>query len=862
MNKLLLLLTAGLLGLFGTSVWREVDTEWRAAQLGFAEEAARREPKAKAMGPGLRQVWNAELGVIDRCTNCHLGTERPAMKDAREPFRAHPGNLLASHPPDKFGCTVCHEGQGLATTARAAHGPVEHWERPLLPKEFVHASCGKCHYENELFGAGTMQADLYGKEKVDRAIYEAELAASLPGSPLIQRGKQRMIESGCLGCHKYRGKGGLLGPDITYVGDKTAHDFDFAHVKGPHEVRRWLFEHFKFPREISPGTMMPELHLTDPQAWELTAFMLSFHKKAVPAKYTPLPRMDFREPAGGKALFSLFCAACHGGQGEGSAVAGISTPSLNNPDTLAIASDDYLRHIITHGRPGTRMIAWRRESGGLLAPEIDRLVARLRAWEPQAPEIAAIDPASGDRRAGGILFRARCGGCHGRNGEGGIGNALNNPSFLAAASDEFLRDTILNGRANTAMPSWKDLSAQQVSDLIAFLRSWYPIRYSQAEVLAQKPNLKIGKKLFAGRCAPCHGRDGAGEIGPSLNSPSFLAVASREYLFQAIVNGRPGTAMPAWRQLAKEDVADLIGFIKSWQKVPDKPAADRVVRGDWERGKILYGESCADCHGKEGEGLVGPQLHNPVFLRSVSDGYLYETIAYGREDSVMSAFLRGRQGLAEYSERQIEDLVAYVRRWESQPRRVIARYIGGSAGEGAKTYAKICAQCHGERGEGKTGPALANPDFLRLASDGFLLAIMVMGRDGTEMKPVVKGAQGNFQLTADELTDVVAFLRAWETRPPPGIPHRRIQGDPAHGRALFTSFCASCHGREGKGGMAPELNNQGFLAAATDGFLQATIVRGRYGTAMRPFGRGGHGVAELDTTEINDLVSFIRSWMK
>ena len=36
--------------------------------------------------------------------------------------------------------------------------------------------------------------------------------------------------------------------------------------------------------------------------------------------------------------------------------------------------------------------------------------------------------------------------------------------------------------------------------------------------------------------------------------------------------------------------------------------------------------------------------------------------------------------------------------------------------------------------------------------------------------------------------------------------------------------CTACHGPEGKGSWAPVLNNEGFLASATDGFLQATIV--------------------------------------
>ncbi len=57
-----------------------------------------------------------------------------------------------------------------------------------------------------------------------------------------------------------------------------------------------------------------------------------------------------------------------------------------------------------------------------------------------------------------------------------------------------------------------------------------------------------------------------------------------------------------------------------------------------------------------------------------------------------------------------------------------------------------------------------------------------------------------------------------------------------------------------------DLNNDGFLSAATDGVLQATIVRGRTGTAMLPFGIGMQGMVDLTPQEIDDMVAFIRRW--
>jgi cbb3-type cytochrome oxidase cytochrome c subunit len=101
-----------------------------------------------------------------------------------------------------------------------------------------------------------------------------ELTGALPGAASIARGKQLVVDRGCLGCHKYRGRGGELGPDITYVGNKTVHNLDFKHIPPGTErtVAGWLFAHFKSPQAVIPNSLMPELDLSDEQAADLTAY--------------------------------------------------------------------------------------------------------------------------------------------------------------------------------------------------------------------------------------------------------------------------------------------------------------------------------------------------------------------------------------------------------------------------------------------------------------------------------------------------------------------------------------------------------------------------------------------------------------
>ena len=649
---------------------------------------------------------------------------------------------------------------------------------------------------------------------------------------------------------------------------------------------------------------MPESGLTDVQIHDLTLYMLSLRRKSMPAEYTPVPPRHTGEPATGRQLFAVFCSACHGTDGQGSTVRErnevravdappeLMVPSLNHADTLAVASDDYLRAIVSGGRPGTSMIGWSPGGdGGLHPDEIDALVEHMRSWAPPRPDRSAIAASRGMVRAGRAVYRQNCAACHGRNGEGGIGVTLNSPSFLAIASDEFLATTIIDGRPNTAMPGWRQMDSQQISDVLAFMRSWNPPRNDRETVLrlvghgdptlhpadarsgrsTSAVSADIGRILYRANCVTCHGPDGEGDLGPSLSTQEFLTVVGDDYLYETVAAGRPGTGMPAWRHLSSEDVASLLLFMRVWQTEPSRALPPETIVGDWDAGRFLYQGTCTGCHGEHAEGGVGPQLNNPVFLRTASDAMLWEWIAHGKVGTPMRSFVKGGQGMVELRERQIDDIVAHLRALERGPRVSVAKHPSGRPELGRLWYAVSCAACHGDFGEGSSGPALANPGFLNAASDGFLLATMAMGRDGTEMRPVKKSPQSILSLDSDQVNDMVAYLRSWELQPPQDdIAHRYVvPWDLARGRELYQSHCAGCHGIDGKAEIdepgrlsawAPSLNNEGFLAAATDGFLQATIVRGRGGTAMRAFGHGTQGMVDLSTDDIDDIVAFIRRW--
>ncbi len=69
--------------------------------------------------------------------------------------------------------------------------------------------------------------------------------------------------------------------------------------------------------------------------------------------------------------------------------------------------------------------------------------------------------------------------------------------------------------------------------------------------------------LFAANCAGCHGANRQGGVGPPLNAAS-LASRSETQVKETLANGRPGTAMPAWKdRLSPAQMEALAKFVKS-----------------------------------------------------------------------------------------------------------------------------------------------------------------------------------------------------------------------------------------------------------------------------------------------------------
>ena len=175
---------------------------------------------------------------------------------------------------------------------------------------------------------------------------------------------------------------------------------------------------------------------------------------------------------------------------------------------------------------------------------------------------------------------------------------------------------------------------------------------------------------------------------------------------------------------------------------------------------------CAACHGDQGDGGVGVPLALPAFLESVDDSFLRTTIRLGRPGRVMPAF-------STLSDAQVDALVGHIRGWSGKPEPVFAPTpVKGDVQHGKELFAKYCASCHGEMGEGGSGtgvtfsrrrelpiiaPALNNPGFLAAASDEMIKHTLEFGREGTPMRSFL--VQG---LSEQDINDLVSAIRSME----------------------------------------------------------------------------------------------------
>jgi mono/diheme cytochrome c family protein len=341
--------------------------------------------------------------------------------------------------------------------------------------------------------------------------------------------------------------------------------------------------------------------------------------------------------------------------------------------------------------------------------------ARIQASE-EADKFAA-------EMAGQDLYAENCATCHGRNGEGASGPALNSREFLTLTSDEALFSLARTGIPGSTMPAWGQafggpFTDEHIAQLVAFIRSW---EATAPEIVAEEtqPNPVRGVKIYIETCIICHGENGLGtENGPALNDPAKLAKFENVWYRNTIAHGRPAKGMPTWGTvLSPAQINDLVALLTVWREggtvSPDIPLAT--------------------------------YLSNTLFALQnfdTADAEFFLNAALPQADSDQTTEIQATL-----------DLIRENRLFEANARLTT---LLPPEEMGKAAYQSNCAGCHGTDGRGGTAPSLRPNPYIQAKSDEELIVFILVGRQGTAMD----GFEGI--LSEETLANVVALLRTWQ----------------------------------------------------------------------------------------------------
>jgi mono/diheme cytochrome c family protein len=176
-------------------------------------------------------------------------------------------------------------------------------------------------------------------------------------------------------------------------------------------------------------------------------------------------------------------------------------------------------------------------------------------------------------------------------------------------------------------------------------------------------------------------------------------------------------------------------------------------------------------------------------------------------------------------------------------------------------YNLNCAGCHGPDGQGNAALGLANPVYLAIASDETIHRVITSGIHGTLMPAFAKSAGGT--LTDEQIDILVREIRGrWAkpgemsgSSPPPYAADE--PGNAERGAAAYATFCAGCHGADGKGtARGSSIVDDSFLALVSNQNLRTTIIAGRPNLGQPDWRHDAPG-REMTSQEVTDVVAWL-----
>ena len=336
-----------------------------------------------------RNRFDQPVARVDRCQTCHLAINRAGFEKERNPFRTHPRReqLLGdnAHSPEKFGCTGCHEGQGVAVNSiKQAHGEVHLWEFPLLRGSKAQSSCTSCHLDVQKFAED---------------------------APLLAEGQRLFEQVGCTGCHLVKGYENIpkIAPSLRRVSAKVDPGWMVRWIENPHKFR--------------PRTRMPNFDLKQEDAIAIASYIWSQSKEegdkwtqehSLPAGFREGDANDIAK--GKKLVESIGCKGCHGfAEGEFSTPLGKEKDLVPNlKDVAAKVGPQWVYNWLKNPRgysPDTRMPSLR-----LSDDEARAITTYLMTLGAKPEPMAGIEEKFADpkniKRGEALVRKWGCFGCH------------------------------------------------------------------------------------------------------------------------------------------------------------------------------------------------------------------------------------------------------------------------------------------------------------------------------------------------------------------------------------------------------------------------------------------------------------------
>jgi mono/diheme cytochrome c family protein len=554
------------------------------------------------------------------------------------------------------------------------------------------------------------------------------------------------------------------GPDLSYIGRKRS--------------ETWEVEHLKNPRKLSPLSIMPSFEfLPEEDLRAIAAYLFALGNRVAqesmippPAEYAgskdpipyPLSKPAPDKPQGwpnweaaglqeGKEIYVTYCLVCHGCAGNGLGSYGgtmVVTPANYKQEPFRSMPDDQWYWHVSEGIPGTLMPTWKTSLTEDQRWKVIRYIQQIFSRPIMR------DPDEGDPT-------------------GAYAN-LSNPLPLTV------------------------------------------------EVLEE------GKTIFTRECMVCHGdagrgngpyRNGLQPSPPDFGDGSYGTLQNPSYTdadyYWRISEGLPWSAMPSWKlQYNEQDRWKLVHYIRVMftqtealpsvtsaqvypdiylsQKMPASTSQMNIVEGNlpqlapltpsYERGKLVFLQNCAHCHGLAGDGKGWDGLYlnpKPANFHSqdvsgLSDGEFYAKVSFGIQNSAMptwgewlsedqrwdaiyflsQSFIVGKPVTKSVYDGEIASNVITLSsdNWTGEGHTIDVK-------KGGNLYATYCATCHGMDGKGNgsgtaqnvSGSPAPYPDNL---PESFLFWRTWYGVKDSLMPPF------NQLLTESDIWDVTAYIQS------------------------------------------------------------------------------------------------------